>query len=162
MKLMILFVIFSSQLTVLGNGNVRGVDAKIKSPLVNKSPVPTDGIKWTDGLSWQQIVKKAKAENKFIFVDCYATWCKPCKLMDRNVYPEDTVGQFMNDKFISIRVQLDTTVSDNKNVKLLYSTARSFEKKYQIKGMPTFLFFLLMEISCIKVWEPKVAANLFN
>ena len=50
------------------------------------------GIKWVTGLSWEQVLTKAKTENKFIFVDCYATWCGPCKVMDKDVYPNDTVG----------------------------------------------------------------------
>ena len=37
------------------------------------------GIQWAKGLAWQQIRQKAKKENKYIFVDCYATWCGPCR-----------------------------------------------------------------------------------
>ncbi len=36
-------------------------------------------IHFENGLSWEQIKEKAKAEHKYIFVDCYATWCGPCK-----------------------------------------------------------------------------------
>ncbi|MCS3801032.1 thioredoxin family protein [Niastella sp. OAS944] len=140
MKLITLIALISLQLAANKNKTVRDVYDEIKTINGNKSPVEP-GIKWTEGLSWQQVVKKAKEENKLIFVDCYATWCKPCKLMDREVYTDDTVGSFMNDKFISIRLQLDTTENDDKNIKLLYSTAKRFQKKYEVRGMPTFLFF---------------------
>ena len=43
------------------------------------------GIHFEQGLSWKDILAKAKAEHKYIFVDCYATWCGPCKYMDKNV-----------------------------------------------------------------------------
>jgi thiol:disulfide interchange protein len=43
------------------------------------------GIRFEHGLSWAQVKEKAKAENKYIFMDCYATWCGPCKAMDKNV-----------------------------------------------------------------------------
>lgn len=36
------------------------------------------GIQFAD-LTWQDALKKAKKENKIIFVDIYATWCGPCK-----------------------------------------------------------------------------------
>lgn len=113
----------------------------ILAPFLIEAQSNGGGIKWTEGLSWQQIVKKAKIENKFIFVDCYASWCKPCKLMDRTVYLNDTIGHLMNDKFISVKVQLDTSSGDNDNVKLHYTTARNFENNYRITGLPTFLFF---------------------
>ncbi len=45
------------------------------------------GIQFLKDLSWEQILAKAAKENKFVFVDCYATWCVPCKTMDNNVYP---------------------------------------------------------------------------
>ena len=60
------------------------------------------GIKFEEGLSWEQVKQKAKTENKFIFVDCYATWCAPCKMMDKYVYQNDTVGEFVKDKFIYV------------------------------------------------------------
>ena len=30
-------------------------------------------------ISYEQALAKAKAENKRIFIDCYASWCAPCK-----------------------------------------------------------------------------------
>ena len=45
----------------------------------------TQGIHFEDGVSWQHVQQKAKAEDKYIFVDCYATWCGPCKQMDKKV-----------------------------------------------------------------------------
>jgi thioredoxin-related protein len=98
-------------------------------------------IKWTEGLSWEQVKAKAKAENKYIFVDCYATWCGPCKVMDKDVYPLDIVGQAMNDKFISVKVQMDSVESDPINIKQLYPTAGAFERDYKISGFPSYLFF---------------------
>ena len=29
------------------------------------------------GLSWEQIIEKAKNQIKYIFVDAYTTWCAP-------------------------------------------------------------------------------------
>jgi hypothetical protein len=61
--------------------------------------------------------------------------------MDRNVFPLDTVGAAINDKFISIKVQLDSANNDSKNIKKYYSLARNFEKTYDITALPTYLFF---------------------
>jgi thioredoxin-related protein len=101
----------------------------------------SQGIFFERNLSWQQILEKAQKENKYVFVDCYATWCGPCKLMDKNVYPVDSVGDFMNKNFISVRIQMDTTKQDNDETRQLYATARYIEAKYHIGVYPTYLFF---------------------
>ena len=36
--------------------------------------------------NWEAVKAKAKAENKPIFVDTYASWCEPCKWMDKHVF----------------------------------------------------------------------------
>lgn len=42
------------------------------------------GIKFED-TNFSTILAKAKKENKLIFIDAYASWCGPCKLMVKNV-----------------------------------------------------------------------------
>lgn len=99
------------------------------------------GIIWADNLSWQQVLKKAKKENKYIFVDCYATWCKPCKQMDNEVYVNDSVGSFFNAQFIPVKVQMDSTKGDNEATRSWYKTARQLGSTYRVAEYPTYLFF---------------------
>ena len=37
------------------------------------------GIQFLDNEPWEEVVKKAKKQRKLIFVDCYTSWCGPCK-----------------------------------------------------------------------------------
>lgn len=99
------------------------------------------GVQFVHGLTWQQILNKAKEENKFVFVDCYATWCNPCRWMDKYVYSNSKAGDFFNNKFISVRVQMDTTKNDDEYVKQWYYTAKKLRENYEVNGFPTFLFF---------------------
>ncbi|THU34738.1 DUF255 domain-containing protein [Niastella caeni] len=99
------------------------------------------GIQFEQGLNWQQIKEKAKTENKCIFVDCYATWCGPCKYMDKYVYEDESVGSFINRRFISVKLQTDTSRQDNEEVKKWYSDAHTFQKEYVITAIPAYLFF---------------------
>jgi len=99
------------------------------------------GVAFEHGLSWQEVLQKAQKENKYVFVDCYATWCGPCKWMDKEIYPVDSVGTFMNEKFISIRVQMDTTRQDNDETRQWYAIAHIFEVKYHFGAYPSYLFF---------------------
>jgi len=99
------------------------------------------GIKFEQGSSWSQIKMKAKAENKYIFMDVFATWCGPCKAMDADVYPAERLGLFFNDKFISVKVQADTTSKDDEHVKKWYKDAHQIIRRNKVSVFPTLLFF---------------------
>jgi thiol-disulfide isomerase/thioredoxin len=98
------------------------------------------GISFVENSSWQEILEKAKTEKKYIFVDCYASWCGPCKMMDKDVYPNDTVARFMNERFISVKLQMDTTKQDSKEIQCRYAMAHATGMEYSIHSYPTFLF----------------------
>jgi thioredoxin-related protein len=100
-----------------------------------------NGIQFEKDLSWQQVLKKAKADDKYIFVDCFATWCGPCKLMDKSVYPNEDVGTFFNDKFISVKVQMDTSKLDNDDTRKWYADAHQLQQQYRVMAFPSYLFF---------------------
>lgn len=91
--------------------------------------------------NWAQIVEKAKASNKYILVDCYASWCGPCKMMDHNVYSSDKVANFFNDRFICVKLQMDTSKKDNPEIQHEYPEAHDLLVKYGVNAYPTFLFF---------------------
>jgi thioredoxin-related protein len=99
------------------------------------------GVHFMKGLSWEQVKAKAKAENKYIFVDCYASWCGPCKAMDKDVYPSEKVGNYMNQHFISLKVQMDTSRQDDADVKEFYADAHFLLQEYRINAFPSLLFF---------------------
>src|SRR5690349_5093161 len=100
--------------------NARNVD----NPITRNVNYEGSGILWVDNLNWQQVLKKAKKEKKYIFVDCFTTWCGPCKKMDKEVYANDSVGDLLNAKFISVKVQMDSTKGDNEFTRSWYKTAR--------------------------------------
>jgi thioredoxin-related protein len=99
------------------------------------------GIHFERGLTWNEIRAKAKAEHKFIFMDCYTTWCGPCKFMDSQTFPQKEVGEYFNSHFISVRVQMDRTNRDNDTVREWYNDAKMIERTYGIAAYPTMLFF---------------------
>jgi thioredoxin-related protein len=99
------------------------------------------GVSFLHDLSWQEILQKAKAENKYIFVDCYATWCGPCKMMDKDVYPAQKIGELINGKFLAVKVQMDVTKKDDSAVVAWYADAHIIDRQYRINGYPSFLFF---------------------
>jgi len=109
--------------------------------LLIASITKAQGVQFITGQTWEQVKAKAKAENKFIFMDVYATWCGPCKLMDNEVYPKSNVGDFMNENFINVKLQYDTSKQDNEEVQKWYADAHSICEEYDVTAFPTYLFF---------------------
>ncbi|HEY2349405.1 MAG TPA: thioredoxin family protein [Puia sp.] len=99
------------------------------------------GMQFEHGLTWQQILAKAKKDNKYIFVDCYTTWCGPCKYMAKNIFPLQETGDAVNPNFICVGIQIDSTDHDSDTIKRVYADARMIETVYNIRAYPTFLYF---------------------
>ncbi|MGQ7857116.1 thioredoxin fold domain-containing protein [Pedobacter sp. WC2501] len=99
------------------------------------------GTHFEHGLSWQQVKEKAKKENKFLLVDCFTTWCGPCKYMASTIFPQEKVGEFFNKNFVNVKVQFDQTKNDSEEVKSWYADAQSMSKEFKINAYPTFLIF---------------------
>jgi thiol-disulfide isomerase/thioredoxin len=77
--------------------------------------------------TWDEILAKAKKENKPIFLDAYASWCGPCKWMAANIFTQNGVAEFYNTKFINAKIDMEK----GEGVKLA--------KKYQVQAYPTLL-----------------------
>lgn len=99
------------------------------------------GINFQDKLTWAQVKEKAKKENKYIFVDCYTTWCVPCKVMAKEVFPQPEVANFYNDKFVSVALQFDETKKDDAATKSWRAEVKRIAAEYKINAYPTYLFF---------------------
>ena len=78
-------------------------------------------------LTFEQAKAKAKAEKKLIFMDCYTSWCGPCKYMTSNVFPQETVGDYFNPNFICLKIDMEK------------GEGPELVKRYGIRAFPTFL-----------------------
>jgi thioredoxin-related protein len=99
------------------------------------------GIQFQQNTTWNQIKSKAQAENKYILLDAFTTWCVPCREMSLKTFTNENVGNTINEKFVSIKVQMDQTANDNDIIKNWYSFAREVDSLYKITAYPTILYF---------------------
>ncbi|MDE6377935.1 MAG: thioredoxin family protein, partial [Duncaniella sp.] len=81
------------------------------------------------GSTLAEAVAKAKAEGKLVFLDCYTSWCGPCKMMSSKIFPTQEVGDFMNPKFVSIKIDMEK------------GEGPSLVEKLQVSAYPTFIIF---------------------
>lgn len=75
--------------------------------IVPTASVVAQGIKWQNG-SFEDVIKTSKKQHKIIFLDVYATWCGPCKLMDSQVFADSTIGKIFNTQFINAKIDGET------------------------------------------------------
>ncbi len=85
------------------------------------------GIVFENG-NFEEALIKAKAENKIVFVDCYTSWCGPCKMMAKTVFTQEEVGEFFNANFVSLKIDMEK------------GEGPEFATKYGVQVYPTFLF----------------------
>ena len=54
-------------------------------------------------LSFEEALATAAKEKKQVFIDFYTDWCGPCKNMAKNVFPQVSVGNYMNKNFVCVK-----------------------------------------------------------
>lgn len=86
-----------------------------------------EGIRFEDS-TFKEILAKAKKEKKLVFMDAYASWCGPCKMMEKNVFTEVSVQDFYNSNFINSHFDMEK------------GEGREIAQKYQVASYPTFLY----------------------
>jgi thioredoxin 1 len=57
--------------------------------------------------SWPQALKRAAAQNKYIFVDAYATWCGPCKMLKATTFKNGKAAAFYNQNFVNVALDME-------------------------------------------------------
>ena len=97
------------------------------APLIESQSNSSCGIHFTKG-TWADLLRKAKAEHKLIFVDFYTQWCGPCYNMATTVFTLPQVGNFYNEHFICAKI--DAEVGEGV----------ALASKYNVHSYPTYGF----------------------
>jgi thiol:disulfide interchange protein len=77
--------------------------------------------------SWQEALVKAKDENKLVFLDAYASWCGPCKMLKKQTFPDKAAGDFFNEHFISVAIDMEK------------GDGPGLAEKYRVSAYPTLI-----------------------
>jgi thiol-disulfide isomerase/thioredoxin len=86
------------------------------------------GIEFNHELTFQQALDKAKQEGKLVFIDCYTSWCGPCKRLAATVFTDSAVGAYFNNNYINVKFDMEK------------EEGPSIATRYQITAYPTLLW----------------------
>lgn len=85
------------------------------------------GINFIEGKPFAEVKALAKAEGKLIFVDCYTSWCGPCKMMATKEFVKKEAGDYFNKKFVNYKIDMEK------------DEGPEIGKQYNVSAFPTFL-----------------------
>lgn len=88
----------------------------------------SQGIEFEHDKSFDEVLAMAKAENKVIFMDCFTTWCGPCKRLAAAVFPDPEVGEYFNAHFINTKFDMEK------------GDGQTIARRYEIRAYPTLLW----------------------
>ena len=97
-------------------------------PAFGEEKAPALSVPFLQGRPFAEMLKKARAEKKGVMVDVYATWCGPCKLMDRTTFSDRTVGDWAKKNVVAVKVDAER------------GEGRRIAQRYMVGSFPTVLF----------------------
>lgn len=86
------------------------------------------GIRFEHDKTFAELKTMAREQNKLIFMDCYTTWCGPCKYLAAEIFTLPEIGDYYNQNFINCKFDMEKGEGIN------------IGKQYGVKSYPTLLF----------------------
>ncbi len=77
-------------------------------------------------LTYEEALAAARQEKKMLFVDFYTSWCGPCKMMLKEVFPQPQVGDYLNSRFVCIKLDAE-------------KEGKELAERHDVKAYPTFI-----------------------
>ena len=86
-------------------------------------------IQFEEGSSWDAALQKAAASHRYIFVDAYASWCAPCKLLKATTFKNREAARFFNQHFINLSIDMEK------------GEGEQLAAKWEVQSYPTLIIF---------------------
>lgn len=100
------------------------IDYSLLPPSIDSS-----GKKIFSSLSWINFLNEVNCTGKKYYLDFTASWCGPCKMMDRQVFNDEKVIETTHQYYLAKQIDID----DFEGI--------AIAQKYNITSIPTILIF---------------------
>ena len=81
-------------------------------------------------ITLEKALEKAKLEGKYVLIDCHTKTCGPCHKMEKEVFPQEKLGKYVNEYFVPIMMDMEE------------GEGLEIAEKYNIQIFPTLLILL--------------------
>lgn len=104
--------------------------------LLDTAPADDTEAQSSEGskLKWEKSLPHALSlsmvEEKPVFIDFWATWCKNCKEMDKTTFKDERVVERLNNDYILLKYQAED-MNDPETKEVL--------QRFNVKGLPTYV-----------------------
>lgn len=78
--------------------------------------------------AFADVLKESARTGKLVFIDCYTSWCGPCKWMEKNIFVNDTAAKYYNATFINYKIDMEK------------GEGPELRQRYGVQVFPTYLF----------------------
>lgn len=114
---------------LLGTGLVMAFSFKGKEIVADRIvKQEAAGIKFSS-LTYAEALKLSENTGKPIFIDCYTVWCGPCKYLAKTTFTDKAVGDFFNENFINLKIEMEKDAEGPELARL-----------FKVRAYPTLLF----------------------
>lgn len=105
-------------------------ETKAPEPVIEyKTLTQEPGVVFYD-MSLKDALLKAKNEGKYVLIDCNTKTCGPCRRMEKEVFPQEKLGTFVNERFVPIMADMEE------------GEGLEIAGKYNVQIYPTLLVLL--------------------
>jgi thiol-disulfide isomerase/thioredoxin len=124
-KALMALVVQAGEAIIASNGQ-EAVKQAVETFLAPFRKAAATGTYW-ESLTLEEALEAAGKSGKHVFVDCYTTWCGPCKYMTATVFPRADVGDFFNRHFINVKFDMEA------------GDGPAIARRYNVRAYPTFM-----------------------
>jgi thioredoxin-related protein len=96
---------------------------------------PSSDLDW---LGYGEAVRQGEEKQKAVLIDVYTDWCGWCTKMDRDVYGDAAVQEYLAAHYVIAK--LDAEASDTHPLQGREATEREIARAYGVTGYPATVF----------------------
>ncbi|HEV7237848.1 MAG TPA: thioredoxin family protein [Thermoanaerobaculia bacterium] len=108
------------------------VAARVAVSLTKREPSKSGGVQW---LTPEEGMRLAANSNKLVLLDFTADWCRPCHVLDAEVFQNPEIAKSINERFVPIRV-VDRRREEGRNA----PEVTELQQRFAVRGFPTVIF----------------------